>query len=198
MPILAEEPALFPDWLLDETSGEPCERRWWVLYTKARQEKALARQMLASKTPFYLPLVKKQILCRGRRFLAHIPVFSGYLFLYGSEPERIRALATHRVVHVIEVPDPDGLRFELRQLRRLIIADAPLTVESRLAAGIRVRVRGGPLMGIEGTVLKRCGQTRLLVAVNFLQRGASVEIEDFLLEPIDEVPVSGRWHSQAG
>jgi hypothetical protein len=41
------------------------------------------------------------------------------------------------------------------------------------------------LAGVEGTVLSRRGGTRLLVAVNFLQQGASVEIEDFLLEPLD-------------
>ena len=51
--------------------------------------------------------------------------------------------------------------------------------------GNRVRVRRGPLAGLEGAVLVRRGQTRLLVQVNFLQKGASVEIDDFLLEPIE-------------
>jgi len=34
-------------------------------------------------------------------------------------------------------------------------------------------------------VLVRRGETRLLVSINFLQQGASVEIDDFQLEPID-------------
>lgn len=183
MPILGEQTALFPETLLDETSPEAQERRWWVLYTKARQEKAVARDMLRAEVPFYLPLVKRRILCGGRRLVTHRPLFPGYLFLFGSEEERIRALATNRVVHTLGVPDPARLRHELRQLRLLVASDAPLTVESRLAPGARVRVRGGPLMGIEGTVLRRRHETRLLVAVDFLQQGASVEIEDFLLEP---------------
>jgi len=66
----------------------------------------------------------------------------------------------------------------------LIASGAPLTLESRLAPGDRVRVRRGPLVDLEGTVLSRRGQTRLLIAVNFLQQGASVEIDDFLLDPI--------------
>ena len=74
---------------------------------------------------------------------------------------------------------------ELQQLQRLIATNAPLTVESRLAPGRRVRVRQGPFAGIEGTVLVRRGETRLLVSINFLQQGASVEIDDFQLEPID-------------
>lgn len=182
---MSEEPVLFPELLLDDAPCESGERRWWVFYTKARQEKAVARQMLGWEIPFYLPLVKKRIHCRGRKFLAHVPLFTGYMFLYGSVEERVRALTTNRIVCTLDVPNPDRLRFELRQLRHLIAIDAPLTVEARLAPGRRVRVRGGSFMGIEGTVLKRRGQTRLLVAVDFLQQGASVEIEDCLLEPID-------------
>ena len=75
--------------------------------------------------------------------------------------------------------------FDLRQLHQLIAADAPLTVESRLGPGQQVRVRQGPFAGLEGTVLKRRGQMRLLVSINFLQQGASVEIDDFMLDPFD-------------
>ena len=38
---------------------------------------------------------------------------------------------------------------------------------------------------MEGVVIKRRGQDQLLVAVKFLQQGASVAIEDFLVEPMD-------------
>ena len=38
---------------------------------------------------------------------------------------------------------------------------------------------------MEGTVLVRRGKTRLIVSVTFLQQGASVEVDDFNLEPID-------------
>jgi transcriptional antiterminator RfaH len=77
------------------------------------------------------------------------------------------------------------LVYDLRQLRQLIAVGAPLTVESRLGPGQQVRVRQGPFAGLEGTVLKRRGKSRLLVSINFLQQGASVEIEDFLLDPFD-------------
>jgi hypothetical protein len=66
----------------------------------------------------------------------------------------------------------------------MIDAGKPLTIESKLARGRRVRVRSGSMRGLEGTVLERRGQTRLLVAIDFLQQGASMAIEDYLLEPI--------------
>ena len=80
--------------------------------------------------------------------------------------------------------DPQVLAHDLRQFRQLIATDAPLTIESRLVPGNRVRVRHGLFAGLEGTVLKRRGGTRLVVCVNFLQQGASVEVDDFMLEPI--------------
>jgi transcriptional antiterminator RfaH len=185
MPILREEPSLYPETLLDELVREPSPRRWWVLYTRARQEKAIARELLGHQIPFYLPLVKKISIRGGRKLTSHIPLFSGYVFLFGSDQDRICSLTTNRVSRVLTTSDPDRLVHDLRQLRRLIESDAPLTVERRLLPGSHVRVRQGALMGLEGTVLTRRGATRLLVSVDFLQQGASVEIDDFFLEPVD-------------
>jgi transcriptional antiterminator RfaH len=182
MPILADQPDLYPATLLDELPAERADRCWWVLYTKARQEKAVARDLYVRGIPFYLPTVKQPSVRRGRRRLYQAPMFSGYVFLYGSEQERIGTLTTNRVSRVLTVPAPDRLLFDLRQLRRLIDSGAPLTIESLLAPGHRVRVRQGPLMGMEGAVIARRGGYRLLIAVDFLQQGASIEIEDFLLE----------------
>jgi transcription antitermination factor NusG len=185
MPILKEEPSMYPETLLDAASTELGNCRWLALYTKARQEKSLARELLKYRVPFYLPLVRKTNISRGRKRTSLVPLFAGYVFLCGAEEERLRALATNRVSRILTVEDPDQLLFDLRQLRQLIVANAPLTVESRLGPGERVRVRQGAFAGLEGTVLKRRGETRLLVSINFLQQGASVEIDDFLLDPLE-------------
>jgi transcriptional antiterminator RfaH len=185
MPILKEEPSLYPGSLLDEAPLDVPGRHWFALYTKARQEKSLARELLKHRIPFYLPLVKKTNVSRGRKRISQVPLFGGYLFLFGAEEERVRCLATNRISRVLAVEQPEQFIFDLRQFRQLIAANAPLTIESRLAPGRRVRVRQGAFAGVEGTVLKRRGETRLLVAINFLQKGASVEIDDFLLEPLE-------------
>jgi transcriptional antiterminator RfaH len=186
MPILRAEPALFPETLLDApcASEEDVARRWMVLYTRSRQEKALSRELYHKKIPFYLPQVKNTRPCGQRRITSFNPLFSSYLFLFATEPERVASLTTNRVSRILTVDEPELLIHDLRQIRLLINSNAPLTVESRIAPGDRVRVRSGPFAGIEGMVLQRRGQTRLLVSINFLQQGASVEIEDFLLEPI--------------
>ena len=185
MPVLAKEKCLFPETLLESPDSSAVDSQWMVVYTKPRQEKSLARDLLRQAIPFYLPLVKKTLQYARRRVTSFAPLFDGYLFMLGAEKQRTASLATNRVLRVLPVNDGLRLVTDLRQVERLIQADVPLTVESRLRAGMNVRVRSGPFAGVEGVVLRRRGQTRLLVSINFLQKGASVEIEDFLLEPLD-------------
>ncbi len=190
MPILAEEPCVFPGDLLEETPNEydlgisETERVWWVVYTKSRQEKALARDLLAHQIPFYLPQVERDLIIRRRRFRTLVPVFPGYLFLFGAPDERVDSLKTNRISRILPVVDQDELLRDLKQLSDLIAVGAPLTVEQRLCAGRMARIRHGPLAGFEGTIIRRRGADRLQIAVNFLQQGVSIEIKDYSVEPI--------------
>jgi transcription antitermination factor NusG len=205
MPILAPEPSLFPSDLLDDValpsgdvalpSGDvaspcggaaaPCgERQWWAVYTKSRQEKSLARKLLAQEVPFYLPLVPKASVIAGRKVQSQLPLFGSYLFLNATHDERVQALATKHVAHMFAPPDQSTMMRDLRHVRQLIASGVPLTVEGRLAAGQRVRVKQGSLMGLEGVILARRGEDRLLVNVDFLQQGVSILIGDFQVEPV--------------
>jgi len=181
----ASEPFVFPDNLLGELEPVDSIRRWWALHTKPRQEKALARDLQRAQLPFYLPLVTQERLVRGRRVQHRKPLFDGYVFLLGDDTERVLSLKTKRVCHTLHVDDQMRLSEDLRRVQQLIEFGAALTVERRLEAGRRVVVKAGPLQGMEGVVIQRRGKTRLLVEVTFVQQGASVELEDFLVEPID-------------
>jgi transcriptional antiterminator RfaH len=162
------------------------ERQWWVFYTKSRQEKALTRYLTAKHIPHYLPLYEKSSLIRGRRFTSLMPLFGNYVFLLADREERIVALESNRVARTIDVPECRQAEFgvDLVQIQRLIESGVPLSIEARIQPGQRVRVRNGRLAGLEGMVTKRRGGSRLLIAVNYLQQGASVEIDDFSLEII--------------
>lgn len=187
MPILQLEPTVYPGELLTsapESAEDSVERRWWAVYTKARQEKALARQLLGWQVPFYLPLLPQETMTRGRRVRSHLPLFAGYLFLYGTEEERVRSLTTNRISRILDVANQEELFCDLRQVREVIESGAPLTVESRLEPGQRVRVKFGAFAGMEGTVVQRRGRVRLLIAVNYLQQGISIEIDDMMVEPL--------------
>ena len=183
MPILDAETSIYPPNLLTELQDDRGDRRWFVFYTKARQEKAFARQLVSMDIPFFLPLVPKENLIRGKKVTSLIPVFGGYIFLFVSEEERVKALTTNRISTILEVEDQDQLAYDLGNVQQLIQADAPLTVERRLVAGQKVRIKAGPMAGLEGVVEKRRGQSVLYIAVTMLQQCATIEIDDYLLEP---------------
>jgi transcriptional antiterminator RfaH len=182
MPILPLEPAVYPECLFDDIPPlETSERRWWVLHTRPRQEKRLAQQLRDKEIPFFLPLVPHQLRIRTRDFCSHLPLFPGYVFLLGTRHERIAALSSGRVVHPLEVHDQARLWGDLRQVNRLIASGAPVTPEGHLVPGTPVEIRSGPLAGLRGTILQAVSGRRFLVRVDFIQRGASVLLDDVWL-----------------
>jgi transcriptional antiterminator NusG len=192
-------PYLRPWGLLDETSSrelffsdqavDPSEESgnpgcWWLLHTKSRQEKMVAEQLCTRRVPHFLPVVQKTSLSRGRTRTATLPLFTGYLFLWGNDRSRLHALQTNRVCKITRVTEGEQLRSDLRQIAKLISLGIPLTAEARLATGQRFRVKSGKFVDFEGTVIKRSDKTHLFVAVEYMQTGVSMKIEDYLLEPI--------------
>jgi transcriptional antiterminator RfaH len=186
MPILPAEPAQYPERLLDQPAPpETGGRHWWALHTRPRQEKSLARTLSQQEVPFYLPLVPRRLRIRGKPVTSHVPLFPGYVFLLGSAEERITALATRRVVRSLAVTDQQGLWQDLRQVNALLASGKPVTREDRLVAGTPVEICGGPLDGLRGFVVKAASGCRFIVRVDFIQRGASVLIDEAHLVPLD-------------
>jgi transcription antitermination factor NusG len=104
------------------------------------------------------------------------------VFSLVDDDQRRAALATNTVARWLPIGDASALLDDLRAIKRLVDTNQPLTPEARLETGHPVRVRSGALRGLEGTIIKRRGADRLLVAVRFLNQGASIELEDVDLE----------------
>ncbi len=98
------------------------------------------------------------------------------------------ALATGRVVRALPVADQARLWDDLGRLHRLLACGLPISREDGPAPGTWVVIRSGPLEGLRGKVLKAVSGRRFLVQVDFIQRGASVLLEDCRLEPLGDEP----------
>ena len=189
MPILPRQRDVFPDDLLEDSSPHAFnghavgELGWVAFYTLSRREKDLMRKLEAATVPFYAPLVKRRLRSPGGRArLSFVPLVPGYVFSLVDDDQRRAALATNTVARWLPIGDPAGFVSDLRNIKRLIATEQPLTPEALLEPGQPVRVRSGPLQGLEGAVVKRRGGERLVVAVRFLNQGASIELEDVDLE----------------
>ncbi len=157
--------------------------RWVAFYTLSRREKDLMRKLEGSGIPFYAPMVRRRLPSPGGRTrTSYVPLFPGYVFSRVDDEQRRSALATNTIARWIPIGDERMLVNDLRAIKQLIDTEKPLTPEARIEPGQMVRVRSGALRGVEGTVIKRRGVERLLIAVRFLNQGASIEMEDVDLE----------------
>ena len=172
-------PMTFPQGVcLAEMSG-----RWYVAHTKSRREKALARALLTGQIPYFLPMVEKVTMIRGRKFKALLPLFGGYVFFAGDAQVGYRAMQTSHIARVMNVVDQSRLLHELSQIERALASKAELDPFPFARRGSRCRVRCGPLAGLEGVVARRRNVARLVLQVEMLGQGVALEIDASLLEP---------------
>ena len=185
MPILKKETDVFPADLLENSELlEDDTRHWWALYTMSRQENELMRRLVKQQIAFFAPVIPREYRSpAGRLRTSYIPLFSNYVFINGSDEDRYNAVSTGCVSRCLEVTEGEQLAADLRRVKLLINGGTDLTPEAKILPGDFVRVRSGSMEGLIGTVVERRGEKRLLVAVNFLQQGASIELRDVDVEP---------------
>jgi transcription antitermination factor NusG len=178
MPILSAEPAFYPESLFETALGAGGDGRWRVVHTKPRQEKSLARQLHEKGVPFFLPLIPKRARIRGKIMESYLPLFGGYVFLLGNEEDHLFAKMTRRVARTLEVSDQAALWGDLRQIHRLIATGVAIRSEDQLTPGSPVEIQSGPLAGLRGVIVKSATGNRFVVKVDFIQRGASVLMDE--------------------
>jgi transcriptional antiterminator RfaH len=198
MPLLPPEPFVYPESLFAVVA--PCDdARWWVLQTRARAEKALARSLWQREIAFFLPVYQRTWQKRDRKLVSQLPLFPGYLFLFGSEQARLRALKSREATGCLPVENQKELQEDLARLHRLLVGGASLLPGLNRHPREVLALRRGPWSGTEGSVLRRNGQLYLSVGVHWLRRRALVEIQEWMLEPKAEIrlgcPPLGSAHS---
>jgi transcriptional antiterminator RfaH len=182
---LKQEPFIHPQDLLQHPYGESeaGSGRWWVLHTRPRAEKALARKLLDRDGRFFLPMHERVWRNQGRMFRSYLPLFPGYVFLNGGDEARVAALETNLVAHTLPVQDQRELNDDLARVYRMITTGAPLTPEERLEPGDPVVIVKGAMAGLEGTVLRKGKQLKFVVEVQLLRRAVSAEVEGWMIQP---------------
>ena len=190
MPVLPAEPFIFPESMFSLESSEVLPQseldRWWVLHTRPRSEKALARLLVRKHISFFLPQHERQRRIQRRLVRSYIPLFPGYLFLRGDETDRQTALETNLVAGSLHVENQEQLFGDLVNINNLIQSGAPLSPEQRLQPGMPAEIVSGPLAGIRGNVIKRRGAKALkfVIEVKLLQQGTSVEVDSSMIQPV--------------
>jgi transcription antitermination factor NusG len=164
----------------------PHQLRWYALRTRSRAEQLVATGLQAKGYEQYLPSYRVRRRWSDRTVEATLPLFPGYVFCRFDGRERVPVLTTCGVASIIgfgpqlaSIPDS-----EIEAIQSAL--DSGLQVEPCpfLREGQRIRVSHGALKGVEGILLKKKSEWRLVVSVTLLHRSVSVEFDQDCVTPV--------------
>ena len=158
---------------------------WWAIYTRHQHEKTVADMLSVKGFEVFLPLYDSMRRWKDRNKLLSLPLFPCYVFVRGGLDRRLQVMTTPGV-HMILF---NGERVatiaedEIQAIRRTV--EGPFNVEPHpfLRCGERVRVKRGSLEGVEGILVRKKNQFRLVISVEMLAQSVAVEIDAADVEP---------------
>jgi transcription antitermination factor NusG len=164
--------------------AEYLEERWYAAQTCANHEKRVLGQLNQRTVETYLPLYASVRRWKDRRVRLELPLFPGYVFVRLALRDRLRVLQTPSVVRLVgfggqpaALPDQ-----EIDALRQGLTREMHVEPHAYLKVGRRVRVRSGPLEGLEGILVRKKNGSRFVISLDLIMRSVAVEIDEADLE----------------
>lgn len=161
---------------------------WFAIYTKFQHEKSAASLLEKKDFEVFLPVYRAVHQWCDRNQMVTLPLFPCYLFLRTSIDRKLEVLRTGGVRWFVEnakraceVSDE-----EIDTLRRVCSLGAGVLPHPFLKEGDHVRIRTGPLAGTAGIFVRTKNQYRVVISVELLRKGVSVEVARADIERIAE------------
>lgn len=161
---------------------------WYALYTRHQHEKN-AEQILGNKGfQTFLPLYRTTHQWKDRKKELWLPLFPCYVFLNGGLQRSTEILKTPGVLGFVTnggrpavVPSD-----EIHAVRQLA-SSGNVEPHPFLKTGDKVRVKAGSLAGVEGILVRKKNEARLVISVEMLGKSVSTEIDVSAVERIERV-----------
>ncbi len=166
---------------------------WYAIHTNYQHEKAVARILVHKGFDIFLPLYETAHRWKDRTKQLSLPLFPCYVFIQGGLDRRLQVLETPGVHGFVGWSGRAAAIPEAEIEAVLRTVESALKVEPHpfLKCGDRVRVKFGPLEGVEGILVRKKNLFRLVVSVEMLQRSVAVEVDVTAVEGVakhDTVP----------
>jgi transcriptional antiterminator RfaH len=155
---------------------------WFVAHTRPRCEKKLAqfseREQLFHTLPCYRTVHKY----RGKTVAFQKPLFPGYLFLRLEPDQHRKVYQSDYVANLLEVVEQELFERQLNDILKALETELEVRLAPTIQNGCRVRIKTGPLRGMEGWVENRVGVVQVILRLDFIGQAAAVKMEADLLE----------------
>jgi transcription antitermination factor NusG len=157
---------------------------WFVAHTRPRCEKKLVQYCEREGLSTTLPLYRVAHKYRGKTVEFQKPLFPGYVFLRLEKLERQKVFQSDYVANLLDVVDQELFEHQLNDILQALDTGYEICLAPQITAGNHVRIKSGPLRGMEGLVEKRTGKVQVLLRLDFISQAAAVSMEADNLELI--------------
>jgi len=152
------------------------ELPWFVAHTRPRCEKKLKDYCEREGFAVTLPLINKVHKYRGKTVTFAKPLFPGYLFLQIEPQHKQEVVQSNHVANFLVVHDQEQFRQQLTEILQALESKMEIFLAPQIGQGCRVKVKTGPLRGMEGWVEKRYGMATVLLRLDFIGQAAAVRL----------------------
>ena len=159
--------------------------RWYVLFVRSNQEKRVAEALHGRDVEHFLPCYKSVRQWKDRRVTLEIPLFPGYVFLRLPLIDRAKALTVSNVVSIVGTRnEPSAISDEEIAWIKLGIEHGRAEPYPYLKMGQRVIVTEGVMSGMEGILVRKRNNTRVVVSLDSIARAFVVEVDASSVRPL--------------
>ncbi len=157
---------------------------WFVAHTRPRCEKKLLQFCQREELSATLPCYRAAHKYRGKTAVFQKPLFPGYVFLRIAREQRRKVYGSDYLANFLEVADQELFVRQLEDVLRALETDFEIRLAPTIGEGTRVKIKNGPLSGVEGWVEQRYGMNTVLLRMDFIGQAAAVKIDATDLEVI--------------
>ena len=132
-------------------------KNWYVVYTRPRWEKKVARQLDQKNIEYYCPLNRVQRQWSDRKKIIFEPLFTSYVFVRLETADNIPVRQMQGVINFIYwLKRPAVVRDEeIEVIKRFLAEYQSVQLEkTSVSVNDQVRIISGPLMERQGNVLE--------------------------------------------
>jgi transcription termination/antitermination protein NusG len=158
---------------------------WFAIWTRSRHEHVVREQIARKEFDAFLPTITRWSRWKDRKKKIDWPLFPGYCFARFNEEEALSILKCTGVVSIVSVEGKPVLipEHEIDGIRRLLESDLQYDPCPLIREGMMVEVTHGALAGVVGRLVRKGAHARLILAVDLIGQGVSVEVDAADVKP---------------
>lgn len=159
---------------------------WYAVHVRSRHERQVARQLEERHVNFLLPVYRSVRKWKDRRKELDLVLFPGYVFVNLDLQNKLRVLQIPGVARFVSFQGAPAALGEqdIDLLSKGLTQGVRAEPHPYLKVGKRVRVKHGPLTGMEGILVRKKEKFRLVVSLDLIMRSVMVEVDESDVAPL--------------